>query len=172
MQPLHVLATLFTFRDHEDGSRIDVNDRGGADANLGMDVRCAYICRRHAGRARGGPMGRADHARLPEGPTIGSAVAIGVEGVNSIVFCSNKDYVMRSLVRQGEIADIERLCINLAIDRVAKQLAKRIGIDIGRSKNGLLRILALMGIVIAPGQYVGTLPKKGSRGAQKQETWQ
>jgi hypothetical protein len=117
-------------------------------------------------------MGRADHARLPEGPTIGSAVAVCVEGVNSIVFCSNKDYVMRRLVRQGKVADIERLCINLAIDRVAKQLAKCIRVDIARTKNGLLRILALMGIVIAPGQYVGTLPKEGSRGAQKQKTWQ
>jgi hypothetical protein len=172
VQPLHVVAILFALGDHEDGSRVEVNHRGGADANFRMDVRCADIGGRHGGRPRRGPMSGADHARLPEWPTIGSAVVVGVEGVYRIMFCSNKDYVMRRLVRQGEIADIERLCINLAIDRVAKQLAKRIGIDIGRSKNGLLRILALMGIVIAPGQYVGTLPKKGSRGAQKQETWQ
>jgi hypothetical protein len=172
MQPLHVVAIFLTFRDHEDGSRIDVNDRGGADTNLGMHVRCTYIRRGHGGRARGGPMSRADHARLPEGPTIGSAVAVGVEGVHRIMFCSNKDYVMRRLIRQGEIAHIEWLCIHLAIDRVAKQLAKRIGVDIGRSKNGLLRILALMRIVIAPGQYVGSLRKEGSRRAQKQETWQ
>ena len=77
------------------------------------------------------------------------------------MFCSNKDYVMRRLVRQGEIANIERLRINLAIHRMAKKLAKRIGVDIGRSKNGLLGILPLMGIVIAPGQHIGGLPKKG-----------
>ena len=117
-------------------------------------------------------MSRADHARLPKWPTIGSAVAVGVEGVYRIMFCSNKDYVMRRLVWQGEIADIERLCTYLAIDRVAKQLAKRIGVDIGRSKNGLLRILALMSVVIAPGQHIGGLRKEGSRRAQKQETWQ
>ncbi len=79
------------------------------------------------------------------------------------MFCSNKDYVMCRLVRQREIADIERLRINLAIHRVAKQLAKSIGVDIGRSKNGFLGILALMSIVIAPGQHIGGLRKEGSR---------
>lgn len=128
-----------------------------------MEVLRTDICGRHGGRARRGPMSRADHARLPEWPTIGSAVAVGVEGVHRIMLCSNKDYVMRRLVRKGEIANIERLRINLAIHRVAKQLAKCIDVDIGRSKNSLLRILALMSVVIAPGQHIGGLRKEGSR---------
>ncbi len=110
-------------------------------------------------------MCRADHACLPERPTIRSAIVVGVEGVDRIVLCSNKDYVMRRLVRQREIANIERLRINLPIHRVAKQLAKRVGGDIGRGKNGLLGILALMGIVIPPGQYIGGLRTEESRRA-------
>jgi hypothetical protein len=114
----------------------------------------------------------ADHAGLPKRATIRSAVAVGVEGVYRIMFCSNKDYVMGRLVRQGEIGNIQRLRINLAIHRVAKQLAKRIGVDIGRSEKGLQGILALMSIVITPGQHIGGLRKNGSGRAHKQKTQQ
>lgn len=165
MQPLHVLAVLFALGDDEDDRRVDVNHRGGTDANFGMDVRRADIGGRHAGSPRSGPMSRADHARLPEWTTIASAIAVGVERVYRIMFCNNKNDVMRRLVRQREIANIERLRINLAIHRVAKQLAKSIAVDIGRSENGFLGILALVSIVIAPGQHIGGLRKESSRRA-------
>ena len=117
-------------------------------------------------------MSRADHAHLPQRRAIGPAVVVGVEGVDGIVFCSNKNYVMRRLIRQGEIADIERLRINLAIHRVAKQLAESIGVDIRRSKNGLPGVLALMRIVITPGQHIGGLRTEGTRRAKNQKTRQ
>ena len=79
---------------------------------------------------------------------------------------------MRCLVWQGEITDIERLRINLAIHGVAKELAESIRVDIGGSKNGLLRILTLMRIVITPGQHIWSLRTKGARGSNKQKTEQ
>jgi len=110
-------------------------------------------------------MSRADHARLPQRPAIGSPIVVGVEGVDRIVLCNNKHYVMRRLIRQGEIADIERLRINQAIHRVAKQLAESIGVDIRRSKNRLLGILSLMRIVISPRQHIRGLPAERARHA-------
>jgi hypothetical protein len=86
------------------------------------------------------------------------------------VLCRNEDYVMRRLVWQGEVADKEWLRINLAIDGLAKQLAKGVGVHICRSENGLLGILALMRIVIAPGWHIGRLCQEGSRCAEKQKT--
>ena len=65
-------------------------------------------------------MSRAEHAGLPQGPAIGSAVAVGVKRVHGIMFCSHEKYVVRGAVRQSQIAHIQRLRIDLAIHRMAE----------------------------------------------------
>ena len=101
-------------------------------------------------------MGCADHARLPQGPAIRAAVAVGIESVDRIVLVRNKEDVVRASV-DGQVTDVERLRVHFAIHTLAEKLAKCIGVDIGRRKNGFLRVLALTGIVVAPGKNVGSL---------------
>ena len=101
-------------------------------------------------------MGCADHARLPQGPAIRAAIAIRVKLIDGIVLVRNKEDVVRGSV-DGQVTDVEGLRVHLAIHTLAEKLAKCIGVDIGRRKNGFLRVLALTGIVVAPGKNVGSL---------------
>ena len=64
-------------------------------------------------------MSRADHARLPQGRTIRAAVAVGIEGVDRIMFVGNENHVVGRAV-YGQIRDIERLRVNLAIHGTAE----------------------------------------------------
>ena len=122
MQPLHVVAVLFALGDTKRVSCVEVDDRGGADANLGIDVSRTRLDIRGRYGSRSGcrSMRRADHAGLPQRRTIRAAVAVGVEGVNRIMLVSNEDDVMSRSIGQGQIADIERLRVDLAVHRVAE----------------------------------------------------
>ena len=158
MQALYVVTVLFALGDQKDGLCRGVDHRCAGDANLRIDISgtALHIGRRHRGGARGRSMGCADHARLPQRRAIRAAVAIGVKRVHGIVLIRNKEDVVRGSV-DGQVADVERLRVHLAIHTLAEKLAKCIGVDIGRRKNGFLRVLALVGIVIPPGKHVGSL---------------
>jgi len=121
VQPLEVIPTLFALGDNKERTGVEVDGRGGADANFGMDVSGSglHICGGHRSRSGGGSMSRAEHAGLPQGRAICATVGVGVEGVDRIVLVGNKeDVVSRAVNRQ--IADPEGLRINLSVYGMAE----------------------------------------------------
>ena len=82
---------------------------------------------------------------------------------------SNKNDVVSGVV-YGQVGNVERLRVYLAIHCVAEEFAERVGIYIRRSQNRFLGVLALMGIVIAPGKDIWGLRKQRSRRSQEQKT--
>ena len=115
-------------------------------------------------------MGGAEHAGLPQRSAIGSAVAVSVKRVYGIVLVSIKNDVVSGVV-YGQVGNVERLRVYLAIHCVAEEFAERVGIYIRRRKNRFLRVLALVGIVIAPRKHIGGLREKRSRRSQEKNTW-
>jgi hypothetical protein len=70
----------------------------------------------------------------------------------------------------GQVGNVERLRIHLAIHCMAEEFAECVGIYIRRSQNRFLRVLALVGIVVAPRKYIGRLRKQRPRRSQEQKT--
>jgi len=171
MQPLVVVAVLFALGEHKEGVVGEVDDRGRGDANLRMNVSGATldICIGDGRCSRRGPMSRADHAGLPQGRAIRAAVAVGIEGVDRIMFVSNENDVVGRAV-YGQIGHVQRLRIDLAIHGYTEKLAECVGVHIGRSENRLLGVLALMSVVVAPGEHVGYLRKQRSCRGHEQKT--
>src|ERR1700688_2194434 len=109
MQSLYIATVLFGFGNHKERLRVYVDDGGGADTNLRINVSGTRldIGRWNSRCSRRGSMSRAEHAGLPQGPTIHAAIAVGVKRVNRVMFRNHEKNVVLGPVRQSQVAHIQ-----------------------------------------------------------------
>src|SRR5262249_31654551 len=102
-------AAVFQGLGHDvDGVGVGINHRRAGDSNLGENGG-PDVFRGHGGDARG----KEDRTRQ------GRAAAVGVKGINTIVFSGDKHYVVRVAVHR-QVGDIERLGENIAVNGLAE----------------------------------------------------
>src|SRR5271165_2835991 len=97
-------------------------------------------------------------ADLPQGSGVGPAISIGVKGVDAVVFGGDKDDVVRSagLRRaraRGYARQIERLRVDVAVDRGRKELSKSGGVHVGGRENCFIGVCTGSGDVVMLGEH-------------------
>ena len=75
----------------------------------------------------------------------------------------DEEHIAYAFAGNGQVRQYQRLRINVAIHRVAEQLAKAGHVDVGRCEQRFTGIQALAGVVVMIGQYGGFL-RAGQRG--------
>src|SRR5262249_50007556 len=85
-----------------------------------------YLTTSRVGRGNRGDA-RRKKARLPQRRSAG----VGVECVDAVIFGRYVDDIGGSLVRDSHLPDVQRVRINLRINRVGEKLAKGRRVDVG-----------------------------------------
>src|SRR5581483_3626826 len=136
---------------HRSGS--DIDDRCSGDADLRQDVGGADIIRARRGDASAG----VDEASLPKRHGVAPRIAVGVESIDAVVFGNDKDHVVNALVGYGDVRNIERLRINVAVHGVREKLAEAVGVDVTGRQGGFVRVRphARTVVVIRPDVHLG-----------------
>src|SRR5260370_39511750 len=89
-----------------------VDDRRACDANFGVDVSVVD----EGGGNRANALPGIDETRVPKRR---GALPIGVEGVNTVMLGSDvNDVVNAALMREGDLRNVKRLRVDVAVDRV------------------------------------------------------
>ena len=97
--------------------------------------------------------------------------AVGIKGVNAVVFRGDENDVMHAALRHGEILHVERLSIDLAVHRIAEDFAKGPRIHVRRGQDCLLQVLTGVLVVVMTSQNVyrsGWHLSEGERGEQNE----
>ena len=121
MQPLKIGAILFGFGHEIKGGAGKINHRGGGNSNHIIDVgdSAAGLLPGHTWSEVGLPV---------RGGGIG---VVGIESINRILHGGHIDHIVRSLSRNVDVGNIERLGIDLSVYGTREQLAKLTGVHIG-----------------------------------------
>src|SRR5262249_32669838 len=130
MQALEVAAVFFRLTDHVHRVRTGVDRGRSCNADLGIDVGSAQITVRYRGCTGSRSVSGVQQGNFPKRIRVRAAVAVGIKGVDAVVLCSHKNDVVRALSRDRDVGDVERLRVNLSVDRLREKLAKVGGIDV------------------------------------------
>src|SRR5712692_8061255 len=92
------------------------------------------------------------------------------EGIDAVVLGCRVDDVVRGSVRQGQVRDVQRLGVELAVHVTGKQLAELIGVDIVRRQRRLVQIPPRAGVVVVLGGHVDVdlCPRRSAKGERDQ----
>jgi hypothetical protein len=94
-----------------------------------------------AGRHRRDSLGGIREIRLPERLRVRPLVAVGIEGVDLVLFGDHVDHVVRPLVRHADVRQIKGLRVDLARDEMREKLAETVHIDVRRRQDSLTQVL-------------------------------
>src|SRR5262249_5644551 len=105
---------------------------------------------------------RIDEAVMPQdavviGPAAGT---IAVERIDAVMLGGDKNYVVRSPVREAQISFVKRLRVDVAIHAIREQHPKVGRADVGGRKNFFLIIGAGKQVVVMPGQHIDIRRRK------------
>ena len=82
------------------------------------------------------------------------------------MFGGDEDHVVRAFVGDRHVRHIERLGIDLSINRVKEQSAEAVAVDVGRSERGFVKVLTSARVVIVVSQHIdlsGSLGRQSAR---------
>ena len=82
------------------------------------------------------------------------SAGVGIEGVDAGVFCGYVEYVVL-LATDHDVAEVERLSIDFAIDGIEADLAELSGVYVALRKDALLWVEAVASDVVVKGGYIG-----------------
>src|SRR6202161_3761923 len=86
---------------------------------------------------------------MPQG-----SAAIGIQGIEAIVFGCHDQHIVGALIRNRESPDIERLRVYDSIERGQEELTERSGVYAARSKNCFGQVLPCTGTVVVVSQHI------------------
>ena len=109
-----------------------------------------------ARQARGGRFSIREDAGFPEDRGGTTANALRVHCVDGVIFRGYVQNVLVSLSRNRQLAEKERLAVDLAVDRKLAHFSKHCRIHIARIERGLFQVLAGALVVVVIGRDVGT----------------
>ena len=90
-----------------------------------------------------------DTTHLPERCAL---LAIRVESVNAVVFRGHEHYIVGN-ASDADVANVQGLCVYVAVEVVSEQLAELGGIDVSWRQYGLVRIETRARIVVVIGEH-------------------
>jgi len=122
-------------------SGLEVDDWSGRDANLWRDEEAAGIAFGERRNALAG-IGEID---VPERS---GRSAVGVEGIDAVVFGGDEKDVVFAFAGNLEIGELQRLGVNVAVDFEGKEFAELCGIDVGRSEDFFVEVSAGASVVV------------------------
>jgi hypothetical protein len=79
-----------------------------------------------------------------------SPARVGIKGVHGVILSCDIDDVVGAAAN-GHAGDVQRLGVDLPVDRVRKEFAESRGVDVGGSQQRLARILSRALIVVVVG---------------------
>src|SRR5215472_1056530 len=128
MQMLHVVVGRDRMinartRQHEEGAGAHINNRGGGDAHLGTDEWALEFVAMHR---LDGPL-CAEERNLPQGRIAGT---VSIEGINGVMLSGDIEHIVPAFVREVEIRNIQRLCVDRTIDLPRAYLAELPRVDV------------------------------------------
>src|ERR1700730_11259390 len=85
---------------------------------------------------------RIDKAHIPKRVRI-RRQAVGIEGIGAVILRLDVNHVMRSLSRDGDIRNVQRLGEYAGVHRKLENFAKLSGIHVLGSENGFIQIAVL-----------------------------
>ena len=141
---------LFGFRLDVNCGTICVDYWRAGNADFGHDVGRADIVVGYRGDTRG----RVDEADPPERRRIGTAGIIRVEGIDAVMLRRQEDHIVRALVWDRNVRQIERLGVNITIHKLGKQFTESVCVDSCWSEHGLISVQSGPRIVIVIGQHI------------------
>ena len=89
---------------------------------------------------------------FPEQPAVCITVAVRVERIDRIMHGGDEEHIAHAFAGNGQVRQDQRLRINVAIHRVAEQLAEAGHVDVGGRQQRFPGIQALAGVVVVVGQ--------------------
>ena len=113
--------------EHIERSGLDVDDGSGRDADFRPNKRTLH----HVFRERNDAARLVEEADFPERRI---ARAVGVEGINAIVFGGDEEHVVFALAGNLDAGKKQRLRVDRAINLERAQLAELLGVDAFGSK--------------------------------------
>ena len=90
---------------------------------------------------------------MPKRGGVGAAIGISIECVNGVILGRYEDYIVRRAI-DGNTRQVQRLRVNLAVDRLRKQLAKLRRIHVGGIQDGLVEILSRTANIVLISRYI------------------
>ena len=88
-------------------------------------------------------------ADLPERGTVRAGIGIRVECIDAVVLGGYEHNVVNSLAGDRDGGEVERLGVELSIDRPGEELAELNRVDVRGSEKGFRKILACPGEIVA-----------------------
>ena len=140
--------TFLCLPDNVESAGGSVDNWSSRDANLRNDVSTTQVAIWDRCRARGGSVSGVQKSDFPKGRRIRSAVRIGVKRINAVVLRGDENDVVNSFAGDRHVWNVERLCVNPAVNRVREQFAEGGLIDIGGCQNSFGGICACAGVIV------------------------
>src|SRR6516162_4953166 len=116
-----------------------------------------------ARQARGGRLSAGQDAGFPEDRGGTTADALRVHRVDRVIFRGYVQNILVSLSRNPELAEKQRLAIDLAVHSKLAHFSKRCRIHIAGIQRGLFQVLAATLVVVVIGHYVRAGRPRGRR---------
>ncbi len=161
VQALHVAgraaAHFLGLRNDVDRAGCLIDHRCPGDPDLVGDVAgLAGVGGRH-GRDAGGRVGE---AVVPERR---AAAAVGVEGVDAVVFGRRDRHVVEALAGDVHVLDVQRRGQRQPVERIAEALAEAGRLHVRGGQRGLVQVLARAQVVVVVGEHALIVAHVGHR---------
>ena len=138
-------------RDHIQCASQGVDDGGPGDADFRHDVG-AQIRRRAVDVPRGNRGDSLAGINETHPPQLADAAVVGVEGVDAVMLRRDEHHIAEALPRNRDVREIQRLGVDVSIDRIGKEPLERAGGDVARGESRFAQILTGARPVVVIGQ--------------------
>ena len=145
-----VIKSAILLGDRHDIDRVAgyVDDGSAGDSYLRHDV-----ARVHVRRAHGGDAGI--WVQEVGSPQRRRGTGVGIEGINTVALGRHHHDVVDPVSRNRHLRHVERLGVNITIQRIGIELAEARGIHVRWRQHSFIDVLAGTGIVVVVGAHGG-----------------
>src|SRR5438105_9523290 len=154
VQPMNIIRVrpnnFLGFRLEINCPRLRIDDRRAGDPDLRGNVSGTNVRIRNGGHSGG----RIEETGLPKGHGVAGGVIVRIERVNARMSGGDEYYVVDAFVADRHIRHVQRLRINLSINRVGEKFAERISIDVRKREDYFVQILATARVVVVVRQHL------------------